>query len=159
MQGLESVLFAMHSLFNRTDAQSILNRLDHLTPKTPGLWGRMTVSQMLAHCAEAMETATGKKNYPRTLLGRILGPLFKRSYFNNKPFPKNSPTDKHFIILNEPDFAVEKERLRNSICEFADGGGENCTKHPHSFFGKLAPEEWSIAMYKHLDHHLRQFGV
>jgi len=38
-------------------------------------------------------------------------------------------------------------------------GPAGCTKHPHSFFGKLTPEEWAILSYKHLDHHLRQFGV
>jgi hypothetical protein len=26
-------------------------------------------------------------------------------------------------------------------------------------FGKLTASEWNIMMYKHLDHHLTQFGV
>jgi Protein of unknown function (DUF1569) len=42
---------------------------------------------------------------------------------------------------------------------FAKGGAEGCTKHPHNFFGKLTPLEWATGMYKHLDHHLRQFGA
>jgi len=150
---------AMHSLFNRTDAQSILDRLDRLTPDTPGLWGKMTVSQMLAHCSKAMEIATGRKYYPRLFIGRILGPFVKKHYLSEKPFSKGSPTDKHFIIKGEPDFATEKQRLHDLVCAFTDGGTDNCTPHPHSFFGKMAPEEWSIGMYKHLDHHLRQFGV
>ncbi|MFD1127776.1 DUF1569 domain-containing protein [Paenibacillus provencensis] len=30
--------------------------------------------------------------------------------------------------------------------------------NPHPFFGKLTSEEWSIGLYKHLDHHLKEFG-
>lgn len=150
---------AMHSLFNRTDARNILARLDGITPESQRLWGKMTVSQMLAHCAEAMEIATGRKRHPRLFIGRILGALVKKSYLSEKPFSRNSPTDKHFIIKDEPDFATQKQRLHDLICTFVDGGGEKCTPYPHSFFGKMAPEEWSIGMYKHLDHHFRQFGV
>ncbi len=49
--------------------------------------------------------------------------------------------------------------LSRLIDKFAAGGAAGCTKNPHSFFGKMTPEEWAILMYKHLDHHLRQFGV
>ena len=45
------------------------------------------------------------------------------------------------------------------IDRFAAAGPKGCTTHPHSFFGPLTPDEWAILMYKHLDHHLRQFGV
>jgi LPS sulfotransferase NodH len=45
------------------------------------------------------------------------------------------------------------------IERFAAAGLAGCTMHPHSFFGRLTPQEWAVLMYKHLDHHLRQFGV
>jgi hypothetical protein len=149
----------MQSLFNQTDVRLILDRLDRLQPEAVRVWGKMTVSQMLAHCSEAMEVATGKKKYRRVFMGRILGPYIKKMFIGEKPFPKDSPTDKHFIIRDEPDFATQKARLVGLIREFSDGGREKCTTHPHAFFGKLAPEEWAISMYKHLDHHFRQFGV
>jgi transposase InsO family protein len=53
----------------------------------------------------------------------------------------------------------ERDRLSGLIDKFAAGGAAGCTRNPHSFFGKMTPEEWAILMYKHLDHHLRQFGV
>jgi hypothetical protein len=53
----------------------------------------------------------------------------------------------------------ERERLSGLIDKFAAGGEAACTKNPHGFFGKMRAEEWAILMYKHLDHHLRQFGV
>ena len=57
------------------------------------------------------------------------------------------------------EFAREKERLKQSVQEFHRGGEAKCTTLPHPFFGEITPAEWAMGMYKHLDHHLRQFGV
>jgi len=78
---------------------------------------------------------------------------------NEDPLRKNSPTAKSLIVTDQRDLGKERERLSGLIDKFAAGGPAKCTKNPHSFFGRLTPEEWSILMYKHLDHHLRQFGV
>jgi hypothetical protein len=45
------------------------------------------------------------------------------------------------------------------IDRFTAAGPTGCTTSPHSFFGRLTPEQWAILTFKHLDHHLRQFGV
>lgn len=119
----------------------------------------MNVSQMMAHCTTTFEMATGRKTPPRLFIGRILGPLFKGDYLSEKPFKKNSPTDKSFIIDNERDFQKEKEILLAIMTDFAKGGQANATRHPHAFFGHLTPEQWGVSMYKHMDHHLRQFGA
>lgn len=148
----------MHSLFEKQATQNILTRLNTLNPSSTAQWGKMNVSQMMAHCSAALEVATGQKFPPRLLLGKILSPFFKQNFFNHQPFAKNSPTDKSFIITDNRDFNHEKNKLTALIQQFADGGAEKCTTHPHSFFGKLSPEQWSIGMYKHLDHHLQQFG-
>ena len=63
------------------------------------------------------------------------------------------------MIADERDLGAEREKLTGLIERFSAGGVGGCTKHPHSFFGKMTPEEWAVLMYKHLDHHLRQFGV
>jgi len=68
-------------------------------------------------------------------------------------------TAKSLIVADKRVFENERERLAGLIDRFAGEGAGGCTNLPHSFFGKLTPEEWSILMYKHLDHHLRQFGV
>lgn len=150
----------MHSLFNRTDVGLILDRLNRLTPQSIRRWGKMTVSQMLAHCSAALEIACGRKPHRRPFISYLLGSRFKRRILDeNSQWPMNSPTDKDFIIHDEPDFAQEHGRLSGLILQFTDGGRDKCTQYPHSFFGRMAPEEWSILMYKHLDHHLRQFGV
>jgi hypothetical protein len=92
-------------------------------------------------------------------IGRLLGPIAKPDFLSEKPMKHNSPTDKSFVIHDERDFVAEQERLLGLIDRFAAGGPGGCTRHPHSFFGPLTPEEWARGMYKHLDHHLRQFGA
>lgn len=150
----------MHSLFNRTDVALILERIDRLTPKSIRGWGKMTVSQMLAHCCVALEFACGKKPGRRWVFSYLIGRRLKNRFLNeDKEYPKNVPTAQDFIIRDERDFEQEKKKLTGLVRQFADGGRDKCTQYPHSFFGRMAPEEWSIFMYKHLDHHLRQFGV
>ena len=78
---------------------------------------------------------------------------------NDEPMRRNSPTVKGLVVQDERDLGMERERLLALIDRFAAAGPAGCTKHPHSFFGRLTPDEWAILMYKHLDHHLRQFGV
>jgi hypothetical protein len=148
----------MNNLFQPSDVAEIITRIDKLQPNTQRLWGKMDATQMLAHCAVALEVAGGRKVLPRLFIGRILGPIFKSKFYDDQPFKKNSPTDGAFIIEEGRDFENEKANLKRLVQQFAKDGAEKCTTHPHVFFGKLTPEQWSIGMYKHLDHHLRQFG-
>ena len=119
----------------------------------------MTVAQMMAHCNISLETAMGKNKIPRLFIGRLLGPLVKKSVLSEKPFGKGSPTDKSYIFKDNRDFEEEKAKLKGSILKFHEGGPAICTTHPHPFFGHFTPEEWAVFQWKHLDHHLRQFGV
>jgi hypothetical protein len=149
----------MHSLFNKTDLNDILDRIEKLTPGSSGNWGKMNVSQMLAHCNISLETAMGLNVIKRVLIGRILGPLVKPRALNEKPFSKNSPTDKSYIFPANLKFAEEKSKIVENIKKFGAGGPSQATTHPHPFFGKFTPEQWGVFQWKHMDHHLRQFGV
>lgn len=149
----------MKSLFHSEASQEILERMNQLTPDTQHLWGKMSVDQMLAHCATALDMASGKINPPRVFIGRIIGSFMKDLYSNDKPFSKNSPTDNALRITGSRDFAKEKQRLKDSVIVFSQNGLPGVTAWPHPFFGKLSPEDWGIGMYKHTDHHFRQFGV
>jgi hypothetical protein len=149
------------NLFDAGASEQMKARLAQLTPQTERLWGRMTAAQMVAHCAVSMRWAVGevmpdKLPLPARLMGRMIKPMVFR---NDDPIRKNSPTTKGLIIAVEPDFANERDRLLELIDRFAEGGPAACTTNPHSFFGTMTPGEWAILTYKHLDHHLRQFGV
>ena len=78
---------------------------------------------------------------------------------NDEPMRRNSPTVEGLVVRDKRDLEIERKRLFGLINRFVAAGWNGCTKHPHSFFGQLTPNEWAILMYKHLDHHLRQFGV
>jgi hypothetical protein len=120
----------------------------------------MNAPQALAHCSRGFELASGDLRPPRVLIGRILGPIIKPKVFaNDEPLRRNSPTVKGLVIHDDRDLAEERARLFGVIDRFVAAGPKGCTTHPHSFFGPLTPEEWAILMYKHLDHHLRQFGA
>jgi hypothetical protein len=149
----------MKSLYDAATVAEVKERMAHLGPESERMWGKMSAAQMLAHCSISLETAVGDRRPPRLLMGRVLGRLVKPHFTNEKPMGKNGPTDKSFIVADERDVAVERERLAGLIDRFAAAGPAGCTTHPHSFFGKLTAEEWGKGMYKHLDHHLRQFGV
>lgn len=136
----------------------MLGRIEKITPGNQRQWGSMDVAQMLAHCGNAMEMAMGKINPQRVFIGRLLGGIFKHTYTNEKPFSKDSPTSDEIRVTDSRDFNNEKTRLLSLVREFAAGGEKGCTHHPHPFFGSLTAAEWSRGMYKHLDHHLRQFG-
>ena len=151
----------MKNLFDATVANQVKNRLRKLEPQSERRWGRMTSPQMLAHCSVSMQWAVGEVVPERgALLARMMGRLVKPMLFRNEdPLRQNSPTAKSLIVSDERDLGKERERLSELIDKFVAGGVAGCTKNPHSFFGKMTPEEWAILMYKHLDHHLRQFGV
>lgn len=150
----------MPSLYNEADVKNILERLEKLTPESQRLWGTMNVAQMLAHCNVSLETAMGL-NFPRRkLIGRLLGPLLKWKYLDAKPMVKNSITEDTYVTSAETfDFETEKRKAMHHVQNFYTCGPKHCTQHPHSYFGKLSPQEWATLKWKHFDHHLRQFGV
>ena len=149
----------MQSIFEKNTFKAIQQRIQQLSPDAKALWGKMTVAQMLAHCTEGMKMAAGEIHLPRVFLGRIVGRFLKDIYYNEKPFPKHINTDKALVIREDKDFKTEQQRLLDSVEKFHIGGPEKCTKTPHPFLGDFTPEQWAMGMYKHLDHHLRQFGA
>jgi hypothetical protein len=147
------------TLFEPSSASEIRRRIELLTPDRGRHWGAMNVAQMLAHCSAWMEMAAGLNNPPRSFLGRIFGKLAKKSVLGEEPVRQNMPSDKSLIMIGEKDFVAEQQRLVDWVSRFSAGGPDQCTTHPHCFFGHMTPVEWAILGYKHLDHHLKQFGA
>jgi len=149
----------MRNLFELEAVNEVCSRIDKLQPAMDRQWGKMDVSQMMAHCSAALDMATGTAKLPRMFVGRLIGRFVKPVYVNDKPFSKSNPTAKELVVSDQRDFRHEQELLKLKIRQFHEGGEGKCTRHPHPFFGALTPYEWSRGMYKHLDHHLRQFGA
>ena len=149
----------MKSLFSPAERRQILERLGQLQAGATRLWGKMDVAQMCAHCVAALEVGAGDVSKDHSLIGKVLGRFVKGSLLGEKPFSKNSPTDPGFIVADARDFAKERARLVAIVNRFGESGSTAANGRMHSFFGSLKGEEWGVLMYKHLDHHLRQFGV
>ena len=144
------------NLFDPATKQAIIERINHLTAQQQPLWGKMTVTQMLAHCQMPLGVATGKHTLKRNFFLSLIGPLFKKQLYNDVPFKRHLPTDKSFIITNPKDFEKEKQALIDLLNSFSEN---NMSGEAHPFFGKLTKEQWSKGTWKHLDHHLQQFAV
>jgi Protein of unknown function (DUF1569) len=150
----------MKNLYEAVTVKEVQERITRLRPDSERQWGKMNPAQAAAHCALAMEWAVGDSRPPRMFLGRVFGSMAKAKVLvDERPLGKNAPTAKSLVVADERDLGVEQKRLCALIDRFASAGPQGCTTHPHTFFGRLKPEEWATLMYKHLDHHLRQFGV
>jgi hypothetical protein len=149
----------MMSLFDEKESAVIIKRINKLTPDSRPNWGKMTVSQMLAHCQITLNLALGRATLKRSLFGFLFGRIAKKAVVGPKPFKRNLPTAPSFIIKEEKNFEIEKEKLTALVKEFSTGGEQALTRKPHPFFGTLTPDQWNISQWKHLDHHLQQFGV
>ncbi len=149
------------NLYNPEEKNQVITRIDSLTDSTQPQWGKMSVSQMLAHCNVPFEYEfeRGKYAWPGKIKQKLLRMFLKKGTVGTQPYKRNSPTGPDFKQTLEKNFEAEKARLINFINQFHDlGSGHFEGKEYHSF-GVLTAEEWNVMYAKHLDHHLTQFGV
>lgn len=150
----------MKNLFEASRVEEIKTRLATLAPNSQPLWGTMNAAQMAAHCAGALRMSLGEIPPVRRFFSSMLGYLIKPLVFkNDEPLRRNAPTTQALVMQDERNLDSERAGLVSLIDRFAQAGPDEITAQPHSFFGKLTRMEWGILMYKHLDHHLRQFGI
>src|SRR5437868_15185133 len=105
-------LFYMRSIFNLEDKNDIVNRIDQLHPDSKTMWGKMNVSQMVAHCVVPTRVALGEATPKRNIFGILFGKTAKKKLVGEKPFPKNLPTDPSFIVKHSPDFYEKQKELK-----------------------------------------------
>ena len=149
----------MKNLFDQEAYDEVLRRLELLQSDSPARWGKMNVSQMMAHCIVPIKVALGEQQVKRTLVGLMFGKMGKRMVLKDEPFRQGLPTDPSFVIKYQPDFNEKKQELKTSIEKLLTTDKKAMEQRPHPFFGRMTIEEWGTLGYKHLDHHLRQFGV
>lgn len=151
----------MENVFDTKDAQNYIDRINNLTLETEGLWGKMTVDQMLAHCNVSYEMVyePEKHKKPGAIAKFILKSFVKPKVVGEKAYTQNGPTAPQFIISERKNFEEEKKRLIGFI-QKTQQLGTSAFEGKESFsFGKLKAHEWNNMFAKHLNHHLSQFGV
>ncbi len=147
------------NIFLPETTQALLARINLLSATTPPQWGKMNVSQMLAHCCVPYEGIYEGKHKVGALKSFFIRLLLKRALTNEKGYAKNSPTAPNFIIADERNFENEKARLMAYIIRAEKDGAAFFEGKPSPSMGRLTAGEWSNMLYKHLEHHLTQFGV
>ena len=144
------------NIFEEHGAKELVRRIHKLLPKTSAHWGQMTVEQMLSHCADAF-VEHGKMPSRMTCLYIRL--TRKQIVIGRKTYPKNLKTAKEFIQKGDKNFQLEKHRLIAGISAAQLKGHRHYQNKKHPVFGRITGDEWNTFFVKHIDHHLRQFGV
>jgi hypothetical protein len=147
------------SLYDRHQHEVIISRLSSVRPDARRQWGKMDVAQMLAHCQVPLRVAMGDVKLERSLIGVLFGGMARRKLLKPGNWDHDMPTAPEFRVKEPREFTREHEALLELVRRFGRGGPSGLTKEPHPFFGALSVEQWDALQWKHLDHHLRQFGA
>lgn len=148
------------NIFTREVSDQMIKRINDLTAKSPSQWGKMSVDQMLAHCNVAYELIYTDKHPRPNAIARFFIKIFaKNTVVGPKPYAKNLRTAPIFLMTDKKVFEDEKKRLIDYINKTQELGESHFTNKENPSFGVLTLDEWNNLFYKHLDHHLQQFGV
>lgn len=148
----------MKSIFDPSTEQAIIARIQSLSIDSKALWGKMHVLQMVEHGILCEDMYLGKNQVKRVFIGRLLGGLLLKMVLkDDKPFSKGTPTAKELTpIGNAQELEVMKTTWIGKIQENRD---RPMPQFVHPFFGTMNKEQIGLLNFKHVDHHLRQFGV
>lgn len=144
--------------FWQADAQQELQqRLNNLTAESCGQWGKMTIDEMLSHLADSCRMALGDLPTARKPGPFHFAPLGKAIIYW-LPWPKGAPTAPELLARKPVSVEAEKADLQTLLNRLAEQSGKQ-TWPAHPAFGSLSQKDWGRLVYRHMDHHFRQFGV
>jgi len=147
----------MKTIWEPACRQEILDRFEKFTSDRRPACGSMTAAQTLAHLTDPMKTALGEIK-AAAQPGPFRNPIFRTLIIYCLPWPKGAPTAPEFVHAHEEHFADNLTALRSTLDKFVKAG-EGAHHEPHPSFGRLSGRAWGRLTYRHLDHHLRQFGM
>jgi hypothetical protein len=151
---------AFPNIFKLETTEKLIARINKLSANSQGLWGKMTVAQMLAHCFITYEmTFENIHPKPNFIARWLLKTFVKKAVVNEVPYPKNTRTAPVFVIKDDRDFDKEKARLISYLNKTVAMGEAAFDQRESHSFGQLTITEWNNMFQKHLDHHLTQFGI
>ena len=147
----------MGTLLDQADRQSILARLARLKPDARPVWGRFTPGAMICHVTTGVGQGLGEVE-----LDPPSGPLthwpLNWLAIHLIPFPKNATAAPDMLARASTTFEADMATLRGMIERY--GAQDPGKEWPQSrVFGRISGRSWGVLQYKHLDHHLRQFGL
>ena len=146
----------MPSLRNSTDRNSLIQRLNRLSPAAQPQWGKMDAPRMICHLADTLAMALGEVRPPSLNANRVQRFLLKYLFFYVLPMPKGLPTVPELLFSSPDNFDADRRRVIELIERLAATPCGPGAEHP--FFGPLTNDEWNVLQWKHTGHHLCQFG-
>ena len=151
---------ALPDIFSQEITDKIIARIHQLQVTTSAHWGKMNVAQMLAHCNVTYEMIYDDIHpKPNAFAQWLLKVFVKNKVVGEAPYPKGGRTAPQFVITDTKDFEKEKQRLIDYIIKTQSLGARYFDQKESHSFGRLNAIEWNNMLYKHLEHHLTQFGV
>ena len=147
------------SLYDKEVYTACINRIEKLTEQTTPIWGKMSSAQMMAHCAAVQEVMNGTPLAGTPFYIHALKSIIRKAVLSRAPYPKNSKTHPQYIQAEQKDFETEKAHLLKTLESALYLQESQSGSTPHPLFGNLTRQEAGWAAYKHLEHHLTQFGV
>jgi hypothetical protein len=149
----------MVTMWNARAAQSIRARITRLAPECHAAWGRMTAPVVVCHLAETLKLAIGELHVA-SMNTPVRFPPLKQLIVYWAPFPKNAPTAPEVIARAPGEWKADIAELQGLVDRLcARGADVNAVWPVHPAFGRLSRRAWGVHVYRHIDHHLRQFGV
>lgn len=148
----------MKTLWDPAARRELCDRLTRLTPAATRRWGTMSAPHMVAHLVDSMRMAIGDIPVASKNLPLRFTPI-KQLIIYCLPFPKGAPTAPELVSRLPADWPSECATLLTLIDRFADRSRSAPGWPDHPAFGKLTGNSWGVLAYRHIDHHLRQFGV
>ncbi len=150
----------MKSVRNQSNRAKLIGRLNELNGNEKPLWGRMTVDQMMSHLVQA-----GDLPFAATLPDKstiVSRTFIKPLILYVLPIPKEVKTsaemDQQAKGRSPGEFEADRRLLVDSLHKLGTlSVNHECIYHP--MFGKMSAKEWGLIVHKHIDHHLKQFGV
>lgn len=148
----------MRSLFHAATRSNTRARIERLTPTHRPAWGHFSAPQMLAHLTDGLRMALGELPCREKRVPLVRHFPVKQLVLHWLPFPKGAPTAPELLARTPEEWTSELSTCLTLLDRFA--GTQLPTQWPsHPLFGPLSKSEWGVLAYRHLDHHLRQFGV
>ncbi|MBV8389907.1 MAG: DinB family protein [Mucilaginibacter sp.] len=146
----------MKTTLDKATRDELITRIQNLNENSQAQWGKMNVSQMIRHCTEWEDLASGKMKCKQVFVGRLFGKMALRSVLKDEtPLKRNTPTAPELKTTGNGDVSAEKEKWISKLKEQGQFSHDGIV---HPFFGKMTLEQVGVMDYKHIDHHLRQFG-
>ena len=147
----------MKSIWNPANRRELQERVGRLTPQSPAAWGKMNAPQMVVHLTDSIRMATGELAVATKKLP-IRYPPLKQLLICWLPMPKELPTAPELIARKAGDWNAEVAEFQSQLEGLVRRGPDGLVPE-HPAFGRMSPKLWGVLVYRHTDHHLRQFGV